>query len=448
MEKPIKNIVILGAGESGIGAAILAKQKGFRVFVSSLNEIAPAHVETLNQHDIMWESGEHSEMEIHTADLIIKSPGIPEKAPIIKLARAHNIPIEGEIAFAMRFVEGKVIAITGSNGKTTTTLLTHHILKNAGAKVALAGNVGTSLARVVASGETYDYYVVEISSFQLDDAPNFKPHVAILTNITPDHLDRYDYSMEAYAKSKFGITRNQGAEDFFIYNADDPYTVEYLHEWGSPAQKLPISLEEKLEVGAWLEQQQIIIKTQNHQDMNLDELALQGKHNAYNSMAAGLAARLVNIRKEVIRDSLADFETIEHRLEPVLEVGGVEYINDSKATNVNSTYYALESMKRPVVWIVGGVDKGNDYSQIKPLVEQKVKAIVCLGLDNDKIIQEFADSVEMIIETQRMQDAVQMARQVSEKGDCVLLSPACASFDLFENYEDRGRQFKEMVRRL
>ncbi|MDX5326520.1 MAG: UDP-N-acetylmuramoyl-L-alanine--D-glutamate ligase [Bacteroidota bacterium] len=448
MAQDPKHIVILGAGESGLGAALLVKKQGHGVFVSSLKNISSEVRKKLEIEGIEYEEGQHTPDQILKADLIIKSPGIPDNAPIMKLIRESGIPSEGEIGYAARFVNAPIIAITGSNGKTTTTLLTHHIMKNAGVKAALCGNVGTSLARLLAEGIEAETYVMEISSFQLDDAPDLRPDIAVITNITEDHLDRYDHKLENYALSKFGITRNQGPEQVLIYNADDPVTGQYLSRVKPKARLIPFSIERPLEEGAWIENEQIIINIKPGGEMKIEELALQGKHNQYNSMAAGLAARLLSIRKEVIRESLADFETIEHRLEPVLEVLGVEFINDSKATNVNSTYYALESMKKPTVWIVGGVDKGNDYSQILDIVKKKVKAIVCLGAENHKIHDAFADHIEFIFDTHSMAEAVRTAHNLASKGDAVLLSPACASFDLFENYEDRGRQFKQQVRQL
>lgn len=441
-----QNIAVLGAGESGVGAAILAMEKGHKVFVSSLNDIDINHKKSLVENQIEFEEGGHSIEKLKKFDIVVKSPGIPSTAKIVTDLKAAGAEIISEIELGFRYSKGKIIAITGSNGKTTTSLLTHQLLKRAGLNVGLAGNIGSSYALQVAYDDK-DWYVLEISSFQLDDMVHFAPHIAIVTNITPDHLDRYEYSLEKYADSKLSIVKNMTANDFFIYNQDDEISKAAMSRIEVKPKLIPFSLYQKVEEGAFMENQ-IITLTINKEEMGIEDLALQGKHNACNSMAAGLAAKLLNIRKEVIRDSLADFETIEHRLEPVLEVFGIEFINDSKATNVNSTFYALESMKRPTIWIAGGVDKGNDYSQLQSLVKSHVKAIVCLGKDNDKIIQEFANSVDMIVETQSMTDAVNMAYSLGEKGDAVLLSPACASFDLFENYEDRGRQFKERVRSL
>lgn len=441
-----QNIAVLGAGESGVGAAILAKVKGHKVFVSSLNAIDINHKKSLVENQIEFEEGGHSMEVLKQYDIVVKSPGIPSNAKIVLELIEAGAEIISEIELGFRYSKGRIIAITGSNGKTTTSLLTHQLLKRAGMNVGLAGNIGSSYALQVAYDDK-DWYVLEISSFQLDDMVHFSPHIAIVTNITPDHLDRYEYSLDKYADSKLSIVKNMTPQDYLIYNLDDEISLAAMERINIKSKLIPFSLIQKVEEGAYMENQ-IITLTINKEKMGIEELALQGKHNACNSMAAGLAAKLLSIRKEVIRDSLADFETIEHRLEPVLEVFGIEFINDSKATNVNSTFYALESMKRPTIWIAGGVDKGNDYSQLQSLVKSHVKAIVCLGKDNDKIIQEFANSVDMIVETQSMADAVNMAYSLGEKGDAVLLSPACASFDLFENYEDRGRQFKERVRSL
>ncbi len=442
------NIAILGAGESGMGAALLAQKHGYDIWVSDGATIKPNFKKQLEDKHIPFEEGHHTTDKILRADLVVKSPGIPEKAAIVQKIRQAGIEIISEIEFGYRYCNGKIVAITGSNGKTTTTLLTHAILKNAGLKVALAGNVGNSFAAAVAEGNA-EYYVIEVSSFQLDDINSFKPHIAILTNISPDHLDRYDYKLENYAASKFAITRYQDENDFFIWNKDDPETVRFKKQFDIKAKSYPISLQhEKLE-GVWLdENNNIQITLKNQEQMSINELALQGKHNTYNSMASGLASKLLGIRKEVIRESLAGFESIEHRLEPVLQVYGIQFINDSKATNVNSTWYALESMQTPTIWIVGGVDKGNDYSELFQLVDEKVKAIICLGVDNEKLHREFTNRVDMIIDAADMDEAVRMAYKMGERGDSVLLSPACASFDLFENYEDRGRQFKAAVRRL
>lgn len=443
-----KKIAILGAGESGVGAAMLAQKQGFDILVSDGGKIKPEYREKLNKLAIPYEEGTHTYEQILIADLVVKSPGIPAKAEIVKAIVEKGIEMISEIEFGARYCKGKIVAITGSNGKTTTTLLTHHILKNAGLNVVLAGNIGSSLAGSIAERDA-DYYVVEVSSFQLDDINSFKPHIAILTNITPDHLDRYDYKLENYAASKFAITRYQDENDFFIWNMDDPETLNYKDNFDIKAKSLAISLKPKPIEGAWLDENNTIHITLNNQEqMSINELALQGKHNTYNSMASGLASKLLGIRKESIRESLAGFDSIEHRLEPVLQVYGVQYINDSKATNVNSTWYALESMQTPTVWIVGGVDKGNDYSELYDLVDDKVKAIICLGTDNSKLHKAFDGRVDLIIDAADMDEAVRMSYKMADKGDSVLLSPACASFDLFENYEDRGRQFKQAVRNL
>ncbi len=442
----VKNIAILGAAESGIGAALLAVKKGYIPFVSDAGKISDANKDILNSHNISWEEGTHSTNKILSCDLAIKSPGIPDKAPLVQALINNNIKVISEIEFGYLHTNAKIVAITGSNGKTTTTLLTYHILKNAGLDVAVAGNVGFSFARQVANQDR-DYFVLEVSSFQLDGCFEFAPDIAILTNITPDHLDRYDYKLENYIASKFRITAKQNAQQHFIYCADDPITTNSLPQVNIAAQQHTLSLHPQNQ-GGFIDKNGTITITINSDTMNIDELALQGKHNVYNSMAAGLASRLLKIRKDTVRESLSDFEGLEHRLEPVLEIHGIEFINDSKATNVNSTYYALESMKKKAVWIVGGVDKGNDYSQLIELVKTKVKAIICLGKDNQKIHDEFEALVDLIVDTDNMEDAVRSAYAVGRKGDAVLLSPACASFDLFKSYEDRGNQFKEQVRRL
>ncbi len=443
-------VVILGSGESGTGSAILARAKGFDVFVSDKGAIAEKYKAALNEHQISFEEADHTEALVLNAAEIIKSPGIPDKAPIIVKAREKNIPVISEIEFAGRYNTAKTICITGSNGKTTTTMLTYHILQKAGYNVGLGGNVGKSFAWQVAT-EHFDYYVLELSSFQLDGMYQFRADVAILLNITPDHLDRYDYKFENYAFSKFRITQNQTAADYFVYCADDQVIEAYMKQLDIRAQKVPFSIKKKLEgLSAYLENETLI--TLNHNPnpltMTIEQLALQGKHNVYNSMAASLAASIVDIRKEVIRESLEDFENVEHRLEFVASINGIEFINDSKATNVNSAWYALESMQKPVVWIVGGQDKGNDYNELVDLVKEKVKAIVCLGVDNSKIVSAFKNVVEAIVETQSATDAVNASYKLGKKGDVVLLSPACASFDLFQNYEDRGMQFKRAVRSL
>ncbi|MBK7852497.1 MAG: UDP-N-acetylmuramoyl-L-alanine--D-glutamate ligase [Bacteroidetes bacterium] len=445
-----KRLVILGAAESGVGAAVLGLKKGYDVFVSDGGKIKDQYKNLLEQHQIRFEEGMHTEDSILNATEVVKSPGIPEKAEIVKKIRKAGIPVISEIEFAGRYSKAKMIGITGTNGKTTTTLLTYHILQKAGLNVGLAGNVGKSLALQVAEKD-HDYYVIELSSFQLDGMYDFKCDIAILTNITPDHLDRYDYELKNYVMSKFRITQNMTSTDAFIYCVDDEITNAHIGEVDIRAHRFPFSIKKKLEEGAWLENENIIINiltNQPHFSMLIHELALQGKHNLYNSMAAGIASRVLEIRKEVVRESLSDFRNVEHRLEHVSTVHGIEFINDSKATNVNSTWYALESFNRPVVLILGGVDKGNDYTMLHDLVKEKVKAIVCLGTDNKKIIKAFKDVVEQIVETSTAEEAVQASYKIGKKGDVVLLSPACASFDLFENYEDRGRQFKKAVKAL
>jgi len=446
-----KNIVILGAGESGVGAAILAQKQGYEVFVSDFGAVADKYKQELEQYGIPYEEKQHTDEKILAAAEVIKSPGIPEKAPVIQKLRAKNIPVISEIEFAARYTDAKLICITGSNGKSTTTMLTYHILKNAGLNVGLAGNIGNSFARQAAEAD-FDYYVLEISSFMLDDMYQFKADIAILLNITPDHLDRYDYKMENYADSKFRITQNQTAKDVFIYCADDAETLNGLQRHNIYAETYPFSIQQKLEKGACLDNNNIIINlNQNNQKpfiMSISDLALQGKHNIYNSMASGIAAKVLELRDEAIRESMGDFTNIEHRLEHVARISGIDFINDSKATNVNSVWYALESMTTDVVLILGGVDKGNDYHMLKDLVKSKVRAIVCLGKDNKRIHEAFEDDVEIIVNTFSASEAVQVAYHLAKKGDTVLLSPACASFDLFKNYEDRGNQFKQAVREL
>lgn len=442
-----KHIAILGAAESGLGAAVLAKLKGFTVFVSDKGMIAPKYKEELIREEIAFEEGTHSSDKILSASLIIKSPGIPDNAPIVVEAHKLGIPVVSEIEFAARYTNAKLVAITGTNGKTTTTLLTYHIFKNAGLNVGLAGNVGKSFARQVAE-TSRDFYILELSSFQLDGMFEFKADVAVLLNITPDHLDRYDYQLSNYIASKFRILQNMDEQGVFVYNADDSIIEEALKSFPSPAQKAQFSLTQKIEHGASIQENQIHFNINDPFIMSIFDLALQGKHNQCNSMAAGISSRVFDIRKELVRESLMDFDSIEHRLEFVTKVHGIEFINDSKATNVNSTWYALESMSNPVIWIVGGVDKGNDYAMLSDLVRGRVKAIVCLGKDNQKIQEAFQGMVEHIVETGSATEAVKAAYSLGKKGDTVLLSPACASFDLFENYEDRGRQFKKAVREL
>lgn len=442
-------IIVLGGGESGVGAAVLAKKEGLSVFVSDLGVIKDKYKRVLNNNDIPWEEGQHTEEKILSADEIVKSPGISDQAIIVQKAIKKQIPIISEIEFAFRYNTARIIGITGSNGKTTTTLLIYHILKKAGLNVGLAGNVGKSFALQIAEN-SFDYYVVELSSFQLDGIQDFKPWIAVLLNITPDHLDRYGNEFNNYIHSKFQITENMGDNDHFIYCSDDKTIVQELEKRKIEAIKYPFSIQQKnLETGAWEDNEQLIIRTNKKQfEMSIHELAMQGKHNLYNSMAAGITGRILDLRKDLIRESLSDFQNVEHRLEFVSSIHGIEFINDSKATNVNSTWYALESISKPIIWIVGGVDKGNDYTELFELVKDKVKAIVCLGKNNEKIKDAFGGMVNVIEETQSAKEAVATAYSLGQKGDVVLLSPACASFDLFENYEDRGQQFKKAVKAL
>ena len=442
-------IVVLGGAESGVGAAVLAKVKGFDVFLSDNGTIKEEYIKTLRDWNIDFEQGGHSENLILNADEVVKSPGIPSTAAIVRKLADQGTHIVSEIEFASRFDSAKKICITGSNGKTTTTSLIHYLLTEAGLNVGLGGNIGKSYAMQVAT-EKHDYYVLEISSFQLDDTYEFRPDIAIITNITPDHLDRYDHKMENYVKAKFKITRNLRPEDCFIFDSDDKITIEHLSKIVLQAKMLPFTQERKnLEQGAWLEDDKFVVRYEdNDTDVYLKELALGGKHNIYNSMAAALAAKATGIKDEVIRNSLKSFSPIEHRLEPVLSVADVMYINDSKATNVDSAWYALESQTRPVVWIVGGKDKGNDYSILEDLVREKVKGIVCMGLDNSKIHAAFDSITSNIVDTASADEAVKAASRMAEAGDVVLLSPCCASFDLFTCYEDRGERFKDAVRNL
>src|ERR1700744_2666829 len=441
-------LVVLGAGESGAGAAYLAQQQGYEVFVSDFGAIADNYKKQLQDWNIRFEENQHTEEEILKAVEVIKSPGIPDKAPIVKKLKEKGIPVISEIEFAGRYTNAKIVGITGSNGKTTTTSLTYHILKNAELNVGLAGNIGKSFAYQVAT-EKFDYYVLELSSFMLDDMYQFKTDIAVLLNITPDHLDRYEYKMENYVASKFRITQNQTGADYFIDCADDPETIKGMATRSFTAQMLPFSIEKTIETGAYLDNDNIVINIhQPHFKMSINELALQGKHNIYNSMASGIVAKVLELRNETLRESMGNFKNIEHRLESVGKISGISFINDSKATNVNSTWYALESMTSDVILILGGVDKGNDYGMLKELVKQKVKAIVCLGLDNARIHQAFSDDIDVIVDTTSAQEAVQTAYHLATKGDTVLLSPACASFDLFKNYEDRGNQFKQAVKEL
>jgi UDP-N-acetylmuramoylalanine--D-glutamate ligase len=443
-----KKIVILGAGESGTGSAVLALKKGFEVFVSDLGQIKEKYREILDNHKIKWEDSKHTEKKILTADEVIKSPGIKEDAPIVVKLHEKGIPVISEIEFAGRYASGIKICVTGSNGKTTVTNLIYHILKKAGKNVAMTGNIGNSFAMAVAEG-SYDYYVIELSSFQLDGMFDFKAEIAVLMNITPDHLDRYDHNLQNYIDSKFRITQNQTKSDFFIYWADDPVIKAELSKKQYGMTFLPFSDTTTENMVSYIENNELVIDYQHKTNlMTIHELALKGRHNIYNSMAAAIAAKVLNIRKDVIRESLADFQGVEHRLEPVIKVSGINFINDSKATNVNSVWYALECMETDVIWIVGGIDKGNDYSELFPVVKKKVKAVVCLGKDNKKIIDAFKDKVPTIVETGSMEEAVRASYYLAKKGETVLLSPACASFDLFNNYEDRGRQFKAAVRNL
>ena len=443
-----QRFISLGAGESGVGAAILAKKLGYEVFVSDSGSIKPEYVQLLLDYGIEFEEKGHSEQRILRADLVMKSPGIPEKVPLIKLLQEKGVPVISEIEFAGRYSKAKHICITGSNGKTTTTMLLHHILTQAGLKVGLAGNVGQSFARQVAESD-FELYVLEISSFQLDGMYDFRADIAILMNITPDHLDRYEYYFQKYIDSKLRLIQNMTPDDYFIYCGDDPVIRKQLAGREILPHRLPFGFDAVYNPGAWVEEDQLnIVINNNPFNMSIFDLSLQGRHNAYNSMASGIASRVLDIRKETIRESLSDFQGVEHRLEPVIKVHGIEFVNDSKATNVNSSWYALETMKTKVVWIVGGVDKGNDYTMLYPLLREKVKAIVCLGTDNTRIHDSFYKLIDTIVDTNNMEEAVRTAFYLAEQGDTVLLSPACASFDLFENYEDRGRQFKTAVRNL
>ncbi|MBO6029240.1 MAG: UDP-N-acetylmuramoyl-L-alanine--D-glutamate ligase [Bacteroidales bacterium] len=444
----MSRIVVLGGAESGVGAAVLAKVKGHDVFLSDKGKIKDEYVDTLKKWEIPYEEGRHTEELILNADEVVKSPGIPGTVPMVQKLRAQGTHIVSEIEFASRYDSAKKICITGSNGKTTTTSLIYYLLQNAGLNVGLGGNIGKSYAYQVAT-EHFDYYVLEISSFQLDDVYDFKPDIAIITNITPDHLDRYDHKMENYVAAKFNITKNLTRDDCFIFDSDDDITIGHLDNIILRCKMLPFSQEKEVEQGAFLRDDKIILRYEEEEtDLYLQELALGGKHNIYNSMAAALAAKASGIDNEVIRNSLATFQPIEHRLEPVLSIKDVLYINDSKATNIDSAWYALECQKRPVVWIVGGTDKGNDYSILNDLVREKVKAIVCLGVDNAKIHAAFGSMGKPMTDARSAEEAVRKSAEFAEPGDVVLLSPCCASFDLFKNYEDRGQQFKEAVRKL
>jgi UDP-N-acetylmuramoylalanine--D-glutamate ligase len=444
----MKKIVILGAGESGAGSAILAKKKGFEVFVSDNGTVKQKYRDILDNSNIRWEEGKHSEDEIFIADEVIKSPGICEDVPIVRKLREKGIPVISEIEFAGRYATGIKICVTGSNGKTTVTSLIYHILKKAGKNAVMTGNVGNSFAMAVAEGQ-HDYYVIELSSFQLDGIYSFRADIAILMNITPDHLDRYGYDFQKYIDSKFRVTLNQTKSEYLIYWADDPIIKKELASKKYSMLLLPFSADSKEGMAAYIEKNELVIDYHTKTNlMTIHDLALKGRHNIFNSMAAAIAGKVLTIRKEIIRESLSDFQGVEHRLEPVITVYGINFINDSKGTNVNSTWYALECMETDVVWIAGGIDKGNDYSELFPMVKQKVKAIVCLGKDNRKITEAFRDIVPTIVETSSMEEAVRSSYYLAKKGQTVLLSPACASFDLFINYEDRGRQFKQAVRNL
>ena len=444
----MKRLVILGGGESGVGTAILGKQKGWEVFLSDKGSLKPHYRETLNKEGIQWEEGTHTEEKILSADVIMKSPGIPDKAPIIKKAHEKGIAVISEIEFASQYTDSLIVGITGSNGKTTTTLLTYHIFKEAGLQVGLGGNIGYSFAELVAT-ENPPYYVLEISSFQLDGIEHFAPHIAVLLNITPDHLDRYDYKFENYIDSKFRIAMNQTENDYLIYDTDDEVITQWLSSHTIKSKLIPFSIEKELPQGAFLKDNKIYIMLENQTtEIDVEEISLRGKHNIKNTMAASVAARLVNIRNNSLRESLKGFKGAPHRLEEVKVVDGVTYVNDSKATNVNSVFYALDTIKTPIVWIVGGQDKGNDYNSLLPYVHEKVRAIVCLGVDNSPIIQSFHNTIGTLVETRSMDEAVKLAQGFAQEGDTVLLSPACASFDLFKNYEERGDLFKAAVQKL
>ena len=444
----MKRLVILGGAESGVGTAILGKKEGFEVFVSDFGKINEKYKEVLDKYEIEWEDETHTESLILNADLVMKSPGIPEKSAIVKQLIEKKVPVISEIEFAFPYTNAITVGITGSNGKTTTTMLTYHLLKSAGLNVGLGGNIGKSFAWQVAEND-FDIYVLELSSFQLDGCFEYKPHIAILLNISPDHLDRYEYKYENYIASKFRITQKQDEKDFLIFDDDDEAIGEWFKNNKTKAQIVPFSISKQLEFGASLNNTTMKIKTKNDEfTMDTMDIALEGKHNIKNAMAATSVAQLLKIRKETIKQSMSNFEGVPHRLEKVLKIQHVQYINDSKATNVNATFYALDSMTAPTVWIVGGVDKGNDYTELMSLVREKVKAIVCLGMDNKKIIDTFGNVVDIMIEVDDMQDAVKLSQRIAERGDTVLLSPCCASFDLFKNYEDRGNQFKAAVQDL
>lgn len=441
-------LVILGGGESGVGTALLGKKEGYEVFLSDFGKIKQKYKDVLIQNEIDWEEEKHTEDKILNADVVMKSPGIPDKVSIVKKLKEKGIEVISEIEFASRFSKAYTVGITGSNGKTTTTLLTYHLLKSGGLNVGLAGNIGDSYAQQVAN-ENVDGYVLELSSFQLDGIRDYAPHIAVITNLSPDHLDRYDYKYENYIESKFRITMNQTEDDYLIYDADDPEIEKWLKNNKTKAKLIGFSLTKKINNGAYLNQDTMIINIDTEElTMPVSTLALEGKHNMKNAMAAAAVAEILRVRKNTIRESMSNFQGVEHRLEKVLKIQNVQYINDSKATNVNSVFFALDSINTPLVWIAGGVDKGNDYSELMPLVREKVKAIICLGVDNQKLIETFGNVVEIMVETQSMDEAVKIASRIAERGETVLLSPACASFDLFENYEDRGKKFKQAVRQL
>jgi UDP-N-acetylmuramoylalanine--D-glutamate ligase len=443
----MKRLVVLGGGESGVGTALLGKEKGFDVFVSDFGTLKKVYKDVLKHNEIEWEEGKHTASKILNADVVMKSPGISEQVPIVKALLETGISVISEIEFAVQFTSVDIIGITGSNGKTTTTMMTNHILNQAKFDVVMGGNIGDSFAGLIHKDP--DYFVLELSSFQLDGIINFRPHIAVLTNITPDHLDRYANKFENYIASKFRIILNQTKQDYLIYDADDEVISTYLHTHPIQSTLVPFSLTKTLAQGTYLNEKEIIIKLIKEENiMPTTNLALEGKHNIKNAMAAATVAHLLKIRKETIRESLECFQGAEHRLEHVLKINKVQYINDSKATNVNATYFALESMSAPTVWIVGGVDKGNDYSALFPFINEKVKAIICLGKDNEALFQNFEQMVDIIVETQYMSEAVKIAYNIATAGENVLLSPACASFDLFKNYEDRGHQFKSAVRAL
>jgi len=441
-------LVVLGGGESGVGTAILGKKKGFEVFVSDKGQIQEKYKEVLEHVEIEWEEGGHTVSKIENADVVMKSPGIPDKVPLVRQLSVQGVPVISEIEFASKYTDATIIGITGTNGKTTTTSLTYHLLKEAGFHVGCAGNIGDSFAKMV-SEHDFENYVLEISSFQLDGIVGFKPKVAAITNITPDHLDRYEYQFEKYIASKFRIAMNQDRNDYLIYDADDEVITSWLKKHPVQSKLVPFSLQNKPTFGAWLDKKNIRINVESKTlEMSTDFLTLDGQHNVKNAMAASLASMLVGVRKEAIKQSIQTFQGVPHRLEKVLKINHVEYINDSKATNVNATYYALDGIKKPMVWIVGGVDKGNDYAELMPMVREKVKGIICLGMDNSKLLETFGTVVEPMVETTSMDEAVKIAYKIATRGDAVLLSPACASFDLFDNYEDRGDQFKAAIRKL